>query len=304
MEHQTAVDLVRTLAEGQHGVVARRQLLEAGMSRERIRSWVARGRLVPVWRGVHAVGHTILTQHGRWMAAVLACGEGALLSHRSAAALWGLRPPGGSLIEGRVGVDGPRAPGDGIKTYRSTIVAPRFATGHEGIPVTSVGWTLLDLAAVVRAPQLRRAVETAERLELFDLREVAAALAADPGRPGSRKLLALIDDMKDHGVTRTRSEVEALLLQIIIDHALPRPEVNRYDNGREVDFRWPRHRLIVEVDGWQFHRSRRAFVTDRRRDRAALTTGWRVARFPATEVLRDPARVAAEIHALLGLNGS
>ncbi|WP_231398359.1 endonuclease domain-containing protein [Conexibacter woesei] len=201
-------------------------------------------------------------------------------------------------------MDGPRAPGDGIKTYRSTIVAPRFATVHEGIPVTSVGWTLLDLAAVVRAPQLRRAVEAAERLELFDLREVAAALSADPGRTGSRKLLALLDDMKDHGVTRTRSEVEALLLQIIIDHALPRPEVNRYDNGREVDFRWPRHRLIVEVDGWQFHRSRRAFVTDRRRDRAALTTGWRVARFPATEVLRDPGRVAAEIHALLGLNGS
>jgi very-short-patch-repair endonuclease len=304
MEHQTAVDLVRMLAEGQHGVVARRQLVEAGMSRERIRSWVARGRLVPVWRGVYAVGHSVLTQHGRWMAAVLACGEGALLSHRSAAALWGLRPPGGSLIEGRVGVDGPRAPGDGLKTYRSTIVAPRFATVHEGIPVTSVGWTLLDLAAVVRAPQLRRAVETAERLELFDLREVTAALATDPGRPGSRKLLALLDDLRDHGVTRTRSEVEALLLQLCIDSGLPRPQVNHYDNGREVDFRWPRHRLIVEVDGWQYHRSRRAFVTDRARDRAALATGWRVARFPATEVMANPAGVAAEIRAFLGLNGS
>lgn len=274
------------------------------MGKEWIRSWIARGRLVAVRRGVYSLGHRVLTQHGRWMAAVLACGEGALLSHRSAAALWGLRPPGGSLIEGRVSGDGPRSPGDGIKTYRSKIVAPRFATVHEGVPVTSVAWTLLDLASVVRAPQLRRAVEAAEQLELFDLNEIHTALAVDPGRPGSCKLRSLVDDLMDHGVTRTRSDVEAILLQLCIDRDLPRPEVNRYDNGREVDFRWPRHRLIVEVDGWQFHRSRRAFVTDRARDRAALRTGWRVARFPATEILRQPARVAAEIRALLKVNGS
>jgi very-short-patch-repair endonuclease len=280
MEPKCTVDLVRELAEGQHGVVARRQLAELGMSAERITSWVRRGRLVRVRRAVYALGHGVLTQHGRWMGAVLACGPGALLSHRSAAALWGLRPPGGA------------------------IVAPRFATVHEGIPVTTVAWTLLDLAAVVRAPQLRRAVEAAEQLELFDLREVQVALAADPGRPGSRKLLALLDDLKDHGVTRTRSDVEALLLQLCIDHNFPRPEVNRYDNGREVDFRWPRHRLIVEVDGWQFHRSRRAFVTDRARDRAALASGWRVARFPAAEVIGQPAGVAGEIRGLLDVNGS
>jgi very-short-patch-repair endonuclease len=304
MEHQTAVEMVRTLAEAQHGVVARRQLREIGMSPERIASWMRRGRLVRQRSGVYALGHSVLTQHGRWLAAVFACGEGALLSHRSAAALWGLRPLGGSLIEGRVGVDGPRAPGDGIKTYRSTIVAPRFATVHEGIPVTTVAWTLLDLASVVRAPQLRRAVEAAEQLELFDLHAITDALAVDPGRPGSRKLLSLVDDLKRHGVTRTRSDVEAMMLQIVIDHDLPRPEVNRYDNGREVDFRWPRHGLIVEVDGWQFHRSRRAFVTDRARDRAALATGWRVARFPAAEVMASPARVATEIRALLDVNGS
>jgi very-short-patch-repair endonuclease len=304
MDPKNAVDAVRALAEQQHGVVARRQLVAIGLGPDQIKSWVRRGRLVPQWRAVYALGHSVLTQHGRWMAAVLACGEGALLSHRSAAALWGLRPPGGSLIEGRVGVDGPRAPGDGIKTYRSTIVAPRFATVHEGVPVTTVAWTLLDLAGVVRAPQLRRAVEAAEQLELFDLRAVTDALAADPGRPGSRKLLTLLDDMKDHGVTRTRSDVEALLLQTAIDHDLPRPEVNRYDNGREVDFRWPGHGLIVEVDGWRFHRSRRAFVTDRARDRAAVAAGWRVARFPAAEVFAEPGRVAVEIRALLDANGS
>jgi very-short-patch-repair endonuclease len=304
MDHLHAVDLIRELAEAQHGVVTRQQLLARGFGTDRINSWLRGGRLTRRWRGVYSLGLGSLTQHGRWMAAVLACGDGALLSHRSAAALWGLRPPGSALIEGRVGVDGARAPGAGIKTYRSTPAVLRCAAVHEGIPVTTVGWTLLDLAAVVRAPQLRRAVEAADQLELFDLREVTAALEVDPGRPGSRKLLTLLADMKDHGVTRTRSDVEALLLQIVIEHDLPRPEVNRYDNGREVDFRWPRHRLIVEVDGWQFHRSRRAFVTDRARDRAAVATGWRVARFPATEVFAEPGRVAAEIRALLDVNGS
>lgn len=299
MEPKCTADTVRTLADEQHGVVARRQLLELGMGPGQIKSWARRGRLVRLRPAVYALGHGVLTQHGRWMAAVLACGEGALLSHRSAAALWGLRPPGGSLIETTTGVSGVRAREDGLRLHRSTIAVPRFATVHEGVPVTTVAWTLLDLAAVVRAPQLRRAVEVAEQLELFDLTQVNAALAVDPGRPGSRKLLTLLDDLRDHGVTRTRSEVEALLLQLCIDHGFPRPEVNRYDNGREVDFRWPRHRLIVEVDGWRYHRSRRAFATDRARDRAALTSGWRVARFPATEVLRDPGRVAAEIHALL-----
>jgi very-short-patch-repair endonuclease len=169
----------------------------------------------------------------------------------------------------------------------------------DGIPVTSVAWTLLDLASVLRPHQLRRAVEESERLELFDLAAVQKALAADPARPGSPALLALLADMKDHGVTRTRSDVEALMLHLCIEHNLPRPQVNRYDNGCEVDFRWPAERLIVEVDGWQFHRSRRAFITDRARDRAALQTGWRVARFPADEVQHSPEGVAIELRTLL-----
>lgn len=233
------------------------------------------------------------------MAAVLAGGDGAVLSHRSAGALWGLRPSDGAAIAVTTGPDGARSSGAGVKIHRSKIVAPAFGTTHDGIPVTTVAWTLLDLAAVVRAPQLRRAVEAAEQLQLFDLHKVTDALTADPGRPGSPALLALLGDMRAHGVTRTRSDVEAALLQICLDHDLPRPQVNHYDNGREVDFRWPTHRLIVEVDGWQFHRSRRAFATDRRRDRAALAAGWRVARFPAIEIMRSPNAVAAELAQLL-----
>jgi very-short-patch-repair endonuclease len=300
MEHRDAVDVrVRALAEAQHGVVARRQLLALGLRPGRIRSWVGGGRLVRQRRGVYSLGHALLSLEGRWMAAVLACGDGAVLSHRSAAALWGLRPAGASMIDVTVAADGRRARGDGVRPHRSGIAAPTFATTRRGIPVTSVAWTLLDLAAAVRPHHLRRAVEAAEHLELFDLRDVRSALELDPGRPGSPALRAVLADMRDHGVTRTRSDVEAALLQICVEHDLPRPQVNHYDNGVEVDFRWPRHRLVVEVDGWEFHRTRRSFAADRARDRRALSAGWRTARFTATEVQQTPAAVAAELRTLL-----
>jgi hypothetical protein len=290
---------VRRLAETQHGVVARRQLLEGGMTAAQIRSWAARGRLVRRHRGVYSLGHALLSPKGEWMAAVLACGEQAVLSHRAAAALWGLRSSTGGQIEVTVPLGGPRRPGEGIRTRESGIVAARFATAAEGIPVTTPAWTLLDLGAVLRPHQLRRAVEQADRLELFDLRAVDAALQVDPGRPGSPALCALLEDMRVHDVTRTRSDPEAEMLQICLDYGLPRPQVNHYENGTEVDFRWPEQRLLVEVDGWSFHRSRRAFADDRARDRLALQDGWRVARFPAHEVSTAPAAVAAELAALL-----
>jgi very-short-patch-repair endonuclease len=233
------------------------------------------------------------------MAAVLACGERAVLSHRGAAALWGLRQSSGRDIEVTVPLGGSRRRGDGIRAHQSGLLFPAFATKVDGIPVTTVAWTLLDLAEVLRPHQLRRAVEQAEQMELFNLGDVNAALAAASRRPGSPALLALVDDMKDHGVTRTRSDVEAALLQICIDYGLPRPQVNHHDNGVGVDFRWPEHRLVVEVDGWAFHRTRRSFGADRARDRRALREGWHTARFTASEVQRRPAAVAEELAALL-----
>lgn len=269
------------------------------MSGPRIRSWLASGRLVRRRRGVYAIGHTLLSLKGQWMAAVLACGERAVLSHRTAAALWGLRPSTGGLIDVTVPLGGTRRSGDGIRRRESGIVAERFATVADGIAVTTPAWTLLDLGAVLRPHQLRRAVEQADRLELFDLRAVEAALRVDPGRPGSPALRALLEDMRAHDVTRTRSDLEAEMLQLCLDHDLPRPQVNHYENGTEVDFRWPEQRLLVEVDGWSFHRSRRALAGDRARDRRALRAGWRVARFPAHEVSGDPTAVAAELAGLL-----
>jgi len=299
MDPRDAVDLLRALAERQHGVAARRQLLAAGVDRERIRRWREGGRLVVQRRGVYSLGHALLSMEGRWMAAVLACGEGAVLSHRSAAALWGLRAPGASAIDVTVRADGARRPGEGIRTHRSALALPSFATEHRGIAVTTIAWTLLDFAAVTSRARLRRAVEEADRLELFDGMAVAAALTAAPGRPGTPALRALLIDMESRGVTTTRSDVEAALLEICVDHGFPRPLVNHWDGEAERDFVWPRERLVVEVDGWRFHRGRVAFGADRERDRRAVATGWRVVRFTAIEVLRTPRAVAEELAHLL-----
>jgi very-short-patch-repair endonuclease len=304
MRPQPHVDReIRRLAEAQHGVVARRQLLELGLGAEAIKWRRRTGRLVPLHRGVYALGHRALRDEGRWMAAVLACGRGAVLSHRSAARVHGIRPWSGRVEVTVAGQGGCRRSSGGARSrplvHRSADLPGDDVMVVEGLPVTTVPRTLLDLAAIVPAHHLRRAVERAEQLEVFDLAAVDRVLDGHPGRPGSAALRALLIDMHRHGVTWTRSDAEAAMLQVCIDHGLPRPLVNRHDGGREVDFRWPAHGLIVEIDGWTYHSSRRAFASDRARDRLALREGQRVARFTADEVRRTPAAVADDLRALL-----
>ena len=291
---------IHALAARQHGLVARRQLLALGLGEDAIDHRLSNGRLRRLQRGVYALGHRELRREGHALAAVLAAGDGAVLSHRSAAGLWGIRPWSGSFIEltapGRGGVVRRR----GRVLHRSTELPPGEVASENGLPVTTVARTLLDLAAVVPPHHLRRAIERAEQAELFDLVAVRRVLDAHPGRPGRRSLVALLADFHDHGDAHTRSDLEAMLLQICLDHDLPRPQVNRYDGTRESDFRWPDHRLIVELDSWTFHgRTRRAFDGDRARDRALLRAGWRVARFTDRQIRGDAASVAAELAGLL-----
>jgi hypothetical protein len=158
--------------------------------------------------------------------------------------------------------------------HRSVELPDSERTVERGVPTTTVARTLLDLGAVVPTHHLRRAIERSEQAELFDLREVRRVLDTHPGRPGRRPLMALLADFQDHGDTITRSDLEAVMLQICIDYNLPRPQVNRYDGVRESDFRWPDHRLIVEVDSWTFH---------------------------GRQILADAAGVARELTDLLGL---
>jgi very-short-patch-repair endonuclease len=265
-------------ASRQWGVVSRAQLADMEIAAATVDAWVRRGRLIVVHRGVYAVGHAVLRREGRWQAAVLACGEGAVLSHVSAATHWGLLQTGASLID--VTARRARHGTAGIRLHRSRSLIARDCTNHQGIPTTTVPRTLLDLAATLPAHRLERALAQAERLQLYDHRAIEDVITTANGHRG-RALLA-------HATARepklTRSELEAWFLNLIREIELPEPAVNvtltAPDHPRlEVDFCWPSHRLIVELDGWETHRTRAAFEDDRRRDAALQAIGWRVLRF-------------------------
>ena len=224
-------------------MIARRQLLAAGLSGGGVDHWVRNGRLIAVRRGVYALGHSELRREGHALAAVLAVGEDAVLSYRSAARQWGLRPWSGAFFELSISSDRGRKPQRDLRVHRSTDLHPWEISEDNGLPLTTPARTLLDLAAVVPPHHLRRAVERAEQLEIYDHTAVLRVLAAHPGRPGSPALIALLADLHDHAASSmSRSDLEALFLQLCLDYDLPRPQVNHYDNGRELDFRWPERR--------------------------------------------------------------
>jgi hypothetical protein len=285
-----------------HGVSCRRDLLRAGVTSRAIEHRLKSGLLIALYTGVYALGHDALTVDGRRRAVVLACGEGAVLSHRSAAGAWGMRPDSSPTWNVTVRTASRRRAGGAVRVFRHPTLRDEEITTLEGIPITTPARTLLDLASVVPVHQLRRAIERAEELERFDLRALHHTLEAHRGRPGTRVLAALLKDMQAHGLTRTRSDLEALFLQICLDHRLPRPTINRHRDGRELDATWPGRDLIVEIDSWRHHRSRTAFGRDRAKDRRALLDGRRTARYTGDELESRPAAVAAELRALLGLH--
>lgn len=285
---------VAEVAGRQHGVIAHAQLLALGLGPRGIAHRLADGRLHRLHRGVYAVGHRVLTPHGRWLAAVLACAPEAALSHRSAAALWRMLPRSASrtdiVVPTQAGVAQPV-----LRVHRCASLHPREVTLREGIPVTTPARTLLDLARTRRAP-LERAIEGAEVERIFDLTAVVDVLARHAGTSGTRRLRTAIDR---HRPEPTRSELERLFLALCDDHGIPRPSVNVRVEGKEVDFLWRAHNLVVETDGHQHHGTRSAFERDRRRDAALTAAGRRVVRFTYRRVTDEPATVAAELSALL-----
>ncbi len=280
---------IAALAARQHGVVARRQLQALGIGRGAIDYRLQRGRLHLVHHGVYAVGHPVLSQFGRWMAAVLACGPGSALSHQDAAALRGIR----ANTRSRIDVTVPRRlqPRPGIHPHRA-VLPPDEITTINGIPTTTVPRTLLDLAAVLPRQAVHRAVAEAEVLRLADPLSLATLLDRHPRARGITKL-------RDHDPALTRSELEARFLAFLDAAALPRPSVNSRFEGLEVDFAWPARRLIVELDGYAFHATRRAFERDRARDRRLQSRGWRVIRITWRQLHDDRRSLAAELRALL-----
>jgi very-short-patch-repair endonuclease len=242
---------------------------------------VQAGRLHPVHRGVYAVGHRVLTTEGRWMAAVLAGGEGAVLSHLTAAAAWGLRRAGSGVIHITV----PGWPGrkrrPGLKIHRSTTLTPADTTALRGIPVTSPARTIIDVARTTGGRELERLLDLADQRGLVDFADLHA---------GPASLRAVL---RNYRPAPTRSELEEAFLRLCDDHGIPRPETNVRIEGFEVDFVWRDRRLIVEVDGFAYHRSPHAFETDRARDVHLTTRGWRVLRFTWRHVTQRAAWVAA-----------
>jgi very-short-patch-repair endonuclease len=259
---------IAQIAGCQHGVVTRAQLQEAGIGRSAITRRVERGRLHRVHHGVYAVGHAALGNEGRWMAAVLACGPGAVLSHRSAAELWGLLDPAPGPVHVSVRVAGGRQRRFGIQIHRIPSLLSAATTHFQGIAVTTATRTLTDLQPVLAPGLFARVVRQAE----------IRGLAVDTR--------TLVPD-------RTASELERLFLRLVRRHRLPEPEVNATLAGLRVDFLWRAQRLVVETDGYRYHAGSAAFEDDRRRDNRVMELGYDVLRFTYRRVKDEPQAVAA-----------
>jgi very-short-patch-repair endonuclease len=284
---------IAELADRQHGVVARFQLFELGMGRGAIDGRIRTKRLHLVYWGVYAVGRRRIDQRGVWMAAVLSCGPDAVLSHRAAAALWGIRPAG----SGRVDVTVPRRlrPRDGIRPHLGNVPEDEREV-HARIPVTSVPRTLLDLATILQPHELKRAAEQAEALGHTAELSINAVVQRHAGRHGARALR----ELGSIQAALPRSELERRFLTFIDETGLPQPQVNRWLEIQgeliQADCAWPAHRLIVEIDSRTWHTTKEAFERDRRRDRRCLAAGWRVYRVTESA---DAAELEPELRALL-----
>jgi very-short-patch-repair endonuclease len=283
--------LDRRLAElglRQHGVVTRAQLLALGLSDDAIGRRVRAGRLHRVHRGVYAIGLPRLSTEGRFLAAVLAVGEGAVLSHVSAAVLWGLLGERGPRVDVTVPVRGGRRRRRLVIVHGAALPAQDI-TLKNAIPVTTPARTIVDLADVLPRRTVERAIDEAAylRLDLQGLRPL-------PGRRGCGLLSRVLAE-HEPGSTRTRTDLEELMLALCRRYRLPQPRVNTIVEGYEVDFAWPAERLIVETDGWQAHGTRAAFEADRRRDAELIAAGWRVMRITWRRIEREPGAVAGQL---------
>jgi very-short-patch-repair endonuclease len=251
---------------------------------------VAAGRLQVVHPGVYAVEHAMRTVEGAWMAAVLAAGKGALLSHTAAAAAWDLRRTSSGLIEVTACSRSRRRLG-GVVVHQTRSFHADEVARVDGIPATSVARTLLDSAAVLPLRQVARMLEQAERLRLFDLRAIDELLGRSRGRHGVKLLRVAIAAVEGEP-PRVNSDWERAFLDFCEDHGLPKPQLNAIVEGYEVDALWKDQKLIVELDSYSFHRHRTAFEDDRRKDGTLQLAGYIVLRITWRRFETEPEELA------------
>jgi Transcriptional regulator, AbiEi antitoxin len=297
MEHQDATveEILARIARRQHGLVTRKQLLAAGISKEEIRRRIQKGALLVVHPGVYRVGHKAPSIEARYLAAVLACGDGAVLSGHAAAYLWGLikgtAPPPEVTAPKRRKVRGVRT--------RHARRGEIEATTWRGIPITTVPRTLVDLASLLQLEDLARACHEAGVLHRTTPRQVEKVLTKRPNTPGAKQLRKVM-----HGdVHVTLSALERRFLERLDEANLPHPITNRPAGGRRVDCRWPQYNLTVELDSYRYHSSRHAWELDRRREREAHARGDDFRRYTHHDVFEDPQRMLAELRDLLHCPG-
>jgi very-short-patch-repair endonuclease len=284
------------LAKRQHGVVSIRQLTgPLGYSRRGIHHAVGAGRLHRLYRGVFAVGHTRLTPYGECLAAVLASGPRSVLSHLSAAWLWEISK--NSPLPLHVTTPVRRKPRPPIRLHEARLLTAEDRTIREGIPVTALPRTLLDLAATVRFDWLEKMVETSEDRGLFDLRAVEELLARTIGHHGHarlRKAIALYQP-----TSFTRSSLERRFLELVLEAGLPQPRTNFVIEGFELDCYWPERRFAVELDVFETHGTRAAFERDRKRQEDLLLAGIQLTRITGPRLKREPDEVIRRLARLL-----
>ncbi len=298
------------LAAEQHGVVARRQLISAGVGSSAIDRRIRNRFLFTTFRGVYSVGRPRVGMDGLRMAAVLTSGNGAALGYRSAAALWGLVPDEnalevirlrpGSRRRVRVDVEG-REVWVSLRTRSTRHLPASDLTRVRGIPLTSVSRTLMDLSSALNGRALGRLLIEADRLGLLDDRALAECAARDIRRRGILKLRGMAADRVSPA--GTRSLLEGMFLDLCSRHGLPLPEVNARIESYEVDCLWRSRRLIVELDGYEFHRGREMFEMDAARTSSLAADGWTVMRFTWRSVVGDPEAVADQVRRALGPAG-
>jgi len=292
------IDVVRKLAERQHGVFARRQLLARGIGPDLIDNWLATGRIETVHRGVFAFSDVLLTRHGRWMAGVLAIGPDAVLSHGSAAALWEIR----HQPSGPADITATRRPKRraGLTLHCLPLELDERTTRLR-IPVTTPGRTLFDIAHGLRRHDLERAMREADYRRLTGGPSLPELLRRYPRRTGVRAIRRLV--AQGWSGSPTRQELELRFAEFIDEFDLPRPERNALVDlpGRrvEVDFLWRAALVVVELDGYAAHGTRQAFEDDRDRDRHLQLAGFRVVRVTWRQLHADRAALARDLRALI-----
>jgi very-short-patch-repair endonuclease len=280
------------LGRGAHGVVTRPQLLRAGLTARQIEERLHTGALLREYRGVYRVGHRAPSLEARYLAAVWACGEGALLRGLAAGYLFG-------AIKGPAPPPEVTAPTErrvrGVKTHRARRLDRRDATTFRGVPVTTLPRTLVDLAAVLDLDALARACHEAEVRHRTTPAQIEVVLKRRPKSPGAAKLRAVLDGDAPVLLSRLEKRFRALLRE----DGLALPQTNRPAGGRYVDCRWPDRRLTVELDSYRYHHSRHAWEQDRRREREARARGDEFRRYTWGDVFQHPQQMLAELRGLL-----